>query len=145
MCQAQNAEASDEDQIKGKVNGFFKALEKQDTIILKKLWFSEAQVWAINTKKPMTYSMRFFKEDLKRFDPKLILQERALSYDIKIHNGMAMAWIPYDFHVNGEFSHCGVDIFSLIKTDNEWKFISASYTVNKEGCNTGFDSPEHKR
>lgn len=47
---------------------------------------------------------------------------------------MAMAWIPYDFHVNGEFSHCGVDIFSLIKIENDWKFISASYTVEKTEC-----------
>ena len=78
--------------------------------------------------------MSFFKEDLKRFDPKIVLQERALSYEIKIHNGMAMAWIPYEFHVNDTFSHCGVDIFSLLKTEGEWKFISASYTVEKEGC-----------
>lgn len=132
---AQSDHDLDEKRIKEKVDQFFVALEKQDTIMLKKLWFQEGQVWAIDqTKEPMSYSMRFFKEDLKRFDPKVILQERALSYEIKIQKGMAMAWIPYDFHVNGSFSHCGVDIFSLLKTEGDWKFISASYTVEKEGC-----------
>jgi hypothetical protein len=132
---AQETILADEAAVRMKVNAFFMALEKQDTLILKKLWFSEGQVWAINnTTSPMTHSMRFFKDDLKGFDPKIILQERALSYDIKVHKGMAMAWIPYDFHVNGEFSHCGVDIFSLIKIENDWKFISASYTVEKTEC-----------
>lgn len=132
---AQDDHALDERIIKEKVDQFFMALEKQDTVLLKKLWFQEGQVWTIdNTTQPRTYSMRFFKEDLKRFDPKIVLQERALSYEIKIHNGMAMAWIPYEFHVNDTFSHCGVDIFSLLKTEGEWKFISASYTVEKEGC-----------
>ena len=133
--QAQNDHDLDEKMIKEKVDQFFIALEKQDTIMLKKLWFKEGQVWTINqTTEPMSYSMRFFEDDLKRFDPKTILQERALSYEIKIHKGMAMAWIPYDFHVNGAFSHCGVDIFSLLKADEGWKFISASYTVEKESC-----------
>ncbi|MGI9531552.1 hypothetical protein [Lutimonas sp.] len=135
LGQAQDEISSDEHLVKEKVDDFFKALEKQDTIALKKLWFSEGQVWAIdNTTDPTTYSMRFFKEDLNRFDPKTILKESALSYEIKIHKGMAMAWVPYDFKVNGEFSHCGVDIFSLMKVDNQWKFISASYTVEKENC-----------
>jgi len=133
--QAQNDHDLDERMIKEKVDQFFMALEKQDTIMLKKLWFSEGQVWTINnTTSPMTHSMRFFKDDLKNFDPKIIWQERALSYDVKVHKGMAMAWVPYDFHVNGQFSHCGVDIFSLIKIENEWKFISASYTVEKTEC-----------
>lgn len=132
---AQKDYEQDEKMIKEKVDQFFMALEKQDTVLLKKLWFQEGQVWAIdNTTQPRTYSMRFFKEDLKRFDPKIVLQERALSYEIKVHNGMAMAWIPYNFHVNDTFSHCGVDIFSLLKTEGDWKFISASYTVEKEGC-----------
>jgi len=132
---AQETMLTDEAEVKNKVNAFFTALEKQDTLSLKKLWFSEGQVWTINnTTSPMTHSMRFFKGDLKSFDPKRILQERALSYDIKVHKGMAMAWVPYDFHVNGQFSHCGVDIFSLIKIENEWKFISASYTMEKTEC-----------
>lgn len=133
--QAQNDPDLNEKMIKAKVDQFFTALEKQDTLSLKKLWFSEGQVWTINnTTNPMTHSMRFFKGDLKSFDPKRILQERALGYDIKVHKGMAMAWVPYDFHVNGQFSHCGVDIFSLIKIENEWKFINASYTMEKTEC-----------
>lgn len=132
---AQNRQELEEELIKEKVDQFFRALEKQDTVLLKKLWFQEGQVWTIdNTTQARTHSMRFFKEDLKRFDPKIVLQERALSYEIKVHNGMAMAWIPYEFHVNGKFSHCGVDIFSLLKKDQDWKFISASYTVEEKDC-----------
>jgi len=60
--------------------------------------------------------------------------ETPLSYEIKIHQGLAMAWVPYEFHVNGKFSHCGVDVFTLIQTQDGWKIVSAAYTIEQEGC-----------
>ncbi len=33
-----------------------------------------------------------------------------------IHNGFAMAWVPYEFRVNVTFTHCGIDIFTLTET-----------------------------
>ncbi len=134
-CFSQNASKKDEIKIKKIVNQFFESLNKQDTILYKKMLLLEGQVWSINnTLEPSSYSMRFFRDDLRTFDPKEILEEIPFSYDIKIHDGNAMAWVPYEFRVNGKFTHCGIDIFTLTKTNDGWKIINASYTRNLKGC-----------
>jgi hypothetical protein len=77
------------------------------------------------------------------------LLERMWDPDVRVHGRIAMLWTPYDFWHNGEFSHCGIDIFTLVKTEaGEWKISSAVYTVEREGCAPsplGPPSPEQLR
>ena len=63
-----------------------------------------------------------------------VIEERPLSYEIKIHNDIAIAWVPYTLSLSGKFSHCGVDVFTLIKTGDGWKIVNASYSVEPDGC-----------
>ncbi|MEB2781257.1 nuclear transport factor 2 family protein [Algoriphagus sp. C2-6-M1] len=134
-CFSQEAEKTEEAAIKAVVNQFFESLEKQDTVLLKQVAFMEGQIWTVNnTVSPSRSRMRFFKDDLKSFLSKNSYLEKAYSMDVKINGGMAMAWVPYEFRLNGEFSHCGVDVFTLIKQDEAWKIINLSYTIDKEGC-----------
>ncbi|PZX50599.1 nuclear transport factor 2 family protein [Algoriphagus chordae] len=134
-CFSQQAEETDIAAVKSVVNRFFESLEKQDTVLLKELAFMEGQIWTVNNAvSPAIQRMRFFKDDLKSFPSKNSYLETAKTMDVKIHAGMAMAWVPYEFRLNGEFSHCGVDVFTLVKKDEAWKIINLSYTIDKEGC-----------
>ena len=60
--------------------------------------------------------------------------ERLFDATVLVQKGVALVWAPYDFHLNGEFTHCGVDTVSLVKTDEGWKAVSLTYTVETEGC-----------
>ena len=132
---AQQTEEADKGAIIRVVEQFFESLKLQDTVLYKSTLLPEGQVWRIrNTEKPATLDMRNFAATLNSFDPAVQLEERALSYDIKIHHGLAMAWVPYEFEINGKFSHCGVDIFTCVKTNSGWKIATAAYTVDKEDC-----------
>jgi hypothetical protein len=62
------------------------------------------------------------------------LRERYWEPTTQIAGTLAQVWAPYDFHVNGAFSHCGVDSFSLFKTASGWQIASISYTVKQHGC-----------
>ncbi|MFC1562111.1 nuclear transport factor 2 family protein [candidate division KSB1 bacterium] len=73
-----------------------------------------------------------FIENITGSQEKLL--ERMWDPQVFIHGRIAMVWAPYDFHRNGEFSHCGVDLFSLFKTDDGWKITSTAYTVETAGC-----------
>lgn len=133
--QAQNAEPSDEEAVKQSINQFFESLEKQDTALLKDIAFMEGQVWTLNLiNDPASHRSRFFGDDLKGFDSKNDWLETPLSFEIKIHKDIAMAWVPYEFRVNGDFSHCGIDIFTLMKKDGRWTIMTVAYSVEKEGC-----------
>jgi hypothetical protein len=47
---------------------------------------------------------------------------------------LAVLWAPYEFQLNGKTTHCGVDVFNLVKTEGRWKIAGASWTVEPDGC-----------
>ncbi len=40
----------------------------------------------------------------------------------------------YEFQLNGKTTHCGVDVFNLLKGDGGWKIASISWTVEPDAC-----------
>ncbi len=62
--------------------------------------------------------------------------ERSWNETVLIQGFIAIVWTPYDFHIDGEFSHCGVDSFQLIKQDNQWLISNSSWTLETKNCPT---------
>ncbi|WP_340588866.1 nuclear transport factor 2 family protein [Erythrobacter alti] len=61
---------------------------------------------------------------------------------VMVDGPVAMVWAPYDFYVDGEHSHCGVNIFSLLRRDDNWRIASVVYSYLPENCpqDTGEDT-----
>ena len=57
------------------------------------------------------------------------MRERIWEPDVRVSGLIAAVWAPYDFWLDGKFSHCGVDQFDLIKTEDGWKIAGGVYTV----------------
>ncbi len=62
------------------------------------------------------------------------LHEQYWQPKILVHGGIAVFWAPYSFDINGQRSHCGVDVFDLVKADGRWKVANAMWTVEPDGC-----------
>jgi hypothetical protein len=60
--------------------------------------------------------------------------ERIWEPKVLIRGPLAQLWAEYDFHLDGKFSHCGVDAFTLAKTPDGWKIASVADTRETEGC-----------
>lgn len=61
------------------------------------------------------------------------MDERVSSWgEILIDHEIASAWVPYEFYLNGKFTHKGVDAFLLIKVGSEWKIQTLMYNMQKE-------------
>lgn len=60
--------------------------------------------------------------------------ERIWNPTVLEHGAVAVVWAEYDFHLNGKFSHCGIDSFTLLKIENHWKIASVSDTRETAGC-----------
>lgn len=131
---AQSKQSLDEKEILLKVQQFFDALETQDTVLFKSILLKDAQVWSISKKENNAkYSMRQFSDFMKTLiNPTRVVQERMLSSEVKIHNRIAMAWVPYTLDVSGKFSHCGVDLFTMFKTEQGWKIATVAYTIEQD-------------
>jgi len=60
--------------------------------------------------------------------------ERYWEPIVLVRENIAAFWAPYDFHIDGEFSHCGIDSFQLFKIAGQWLIGSSSYNRETENC-----------
>ena len=59
-------------------------------------------------------------------------EERLLSFEIRIDGSMAHVWTPYEFYINGTLSHVGVNAFTLILENKQWKIVHLIDTRRKK-------------
>ncbi|GGY40698.1 hypothetical protein [Parvularcula lutaonensis] len=53
---------------------------------------------------------------------------------------LAQFWAPYVIEVDGVLTHCGIDAFTLVKAQDEWKLSSLQFTMEPRGCDElGYD------
>ena len=63
-----------------------------------------------------------------------VYDERIVYDTIKIDGDLACVWAPYKFYLGDQFSHCGVDVFQLMRTADGWKVIYIGDTKRKDNC-----------
>ena len=127
--------STDEDQIKVVILKTFSAMKAVDSVALKSCFTNTAllQISQIrpegNTVRDLPVS-KFVQSVLSRKPGEM--DERVLSWGpILIDHEIATAWVPYEFYLNGKFSHKGVDVFLLVKTGNEFKIQTLLYNMQK--------------
>lgn len=62
------------------------------------------------------------------------LEERLITPAIEIDGDIAMVWSPYVFVRDGKLSHCGIDHFSLVRTDGRWRIAHLQWTQRTTDC-----------
>ena len=62
------------------------------------------------------------------------LIERFWDPTVLLHDRMAVVWTPYDLYVDGEFSHCGIDSFSLLRMEEGWKITGIVFSMEPDNC-----------
>lgn len=60
--------------------------------------------------------------------------ERYWDPEIMLYGRLATVWTPYDFHNDGQFSHCGVNNFSMLNTDDGWVIAGVVFSIETENC-----------
>jgi hypothetical protein len=118
------------------VETFLTALSAADTATLSRLLAPEAGIHSVRggEEGPVLRTVRreAFLASLGSEDQ--VLLERMWEPDVMVNEDVAMVWTPYDFHLNGEFSHCGTDVFTLLKGAEGWQVATITYNVVREGC-----------
>ena len=50
------------------------------------------------------------------------------------HITLRAVWVPYTTYVYEEWSHCEIQLYNMIKTDNGWRIISLTGSMQTEDC-----------
>lgn len=61
-------------------------------------------------------------------------KERYWDPTVHVRGRLAIVWTPYEFWRDGKTSHCGIDVFELVKEQDTWKIGNAMWTVEPEAC-----------
>jgi hypothetical protein len=129
-------EESDEDEILVVVQKFFDSMAARDTSMARKILLIDGQYYGIREDLDGSYIKRKkhldYIEELSEIEDEYV--ERIWNPTVMVHGRIAVVWAQYDFHINGEFTHCGVDAFTLIKTRDGWKIAGIIYTIEPEDC-----------
>ena len=132
-----HAQDPDRARVLAAVQSFFDSMEKADAELAKKIlmpdarFFSAAERDGKVTIRPSTGDA--FVAGFSNPNRGKAL-ERMWEPEVRVQGSIAQVWTRYDFHNNGAFSHCGIDAFNLVKTDDGWKIASAMWTVERTGC-----------
>ncbi|GAB4038792.1 nuclear transport factor 2 family protein [Spirosoma gilvum] len=140
LCLAMSsfAQSQDEAAVKTTINLMFDGMRKSDSTQIKNAFMPGASLQTIARNKEGVISVR--NEDIGKFAtsvakyPAFTLDERLSGMEIKIDAELATAWTPYVFYLKDQKSHCGVNAFTLVKVNGNWKIQNIIDTRRKDNC-----------
>ena len=122
------------------VERFFQAMEERDPDLARSVMREDGQYFAMRPgAEPQLNRHADFIAGLE--GPGRIVQERMWDPEVRVHGDIATLWTPYDLYIDGEFSHCGIDAFSLVRETGAWKVAGVIFTAEPEGCPRHPDGP----
>jgi len=126
------------DAVKHTVNTMFDAMRKGDSTLLRSTFSKDMVLQSVSTNKAGKAVLSTEPADgfVKAIGTphSAVYDERITFNDIKIDGDLASVWAPYKFYLGDKFSHCGVDVFQLMKTADGWKIIYIVDTRRKDNC-----------
>ncbi|WP_336514288.1 nuclear transport factor 2 family protein [Pollutibacter soli] len=129
---------SSEDSVKTVVNNLFAAMKAADPEALVATFADSAILQTIAQNKVGEKYIR--NESVKQFATSIgglksgAADERIVFETVKIDADLALVWTPYKFYFNGNFSHCGVNSFHLVRIKGQWKIQYLIDTRRKTPC-----------
>jgi hypothetical protein len=63
-----------------------------------------------------------------------VWDERIWNVEVRIDDALATAWMDYAFFRGDEYSHCGVNAFTLVRVREGWRITHIVDTRRTEGC-----------
>ena len=133
---AQTNESPEERAVAELAQEFLEALSASDTAVLASLLAPQAMIYSVREGdegpslgvRPRDSFLQSIGGDEQSF------LERMWNPTAMVQGRVAMVWTPFDFHLNGEFSHCGTNVFTFLKGDEGWQVASITYNVVRDDC-----------
>lgn len=128
------SQTSEEDLVKSTINQLFIGMKTSDSVLIRKSFSKTAVLQTITkTGEVKNENINDFVLSISKAE-KQSLDERIKFSNILIDGNLASVWTPYEFYYKGQFSHCGVNSFQLVKSNNEWKIQYIIDTRRKDNC-----------
>jgi hypothetical protein len=130
VCLAQSADANTRAVI-AVADSVLVALSSGDNVTLKRLTLDSAIVGTVAMRNGVErVSIGSWTRYTSRSGPS-DFTERGFGATARVQDRVAQVWVPYDLYVGKDWSHCGVDAFTLVKANGRWLVASLIYTIEQ--------------
>ncbi|WP_281980073.1 nuclear transport factor 2 family protein [Tenacibaculum mesophilum] len=132
-------ESSEKKVIKKTIETFFEGLHKGDSTLVSSTLNSTTNIQTTFTDKEgkkvlVTESKAKLLTNIANKKPEHTYLEKLVSWDIKVDGNLASVWTPYEFYLNGKFSHCGANSFQLFNNNGKWEIIYLVDMRRRNNC-----------
>ena len=116
------------------IDKFTEAINTKDPKIVSDILDSELDKIKFYVKNDSSYhkksssSLDFLKTSENKFF------EKYWDPIITTDGNIASVWAPYEFYLDDVFSHCGTNLFFLVKENEKWRILHYGYTIDKINC-----------
>ncbi|MEQ3498873.1 nuclear transport factor 2 family protein [Tenacibaculum sp. SSH1-16] len=132
-------ESSEKKDIKKTIETFFEGLHKGDSTLVSSTLNSTINIQTTFTNKEgkkvlVTESKAKLLTNIANKKPEHTYLEKLVSWGIKVDGNLASVWTPYEFYLNGKFSHCGANSLQLFNNNGKWEIIYLVDMRRRNNC-----------
>lgn len=133
LLQAQNSPA--EKEVYAVVEKFFAGFNAKDTTVMRSTLFGDVKLFTTGTNQQGQAVAR--EEAASGLMTSIAgapgkLFEKIFEPVVQVEDNLANVWVRYEFYMNDNYSHCGIDSFMLVKTADGWKIAALADTRRKQ-------------
>lgn len=128
---AQERRGEDEAEVLATVEAALAAISAEDMVAFTDLMVEEAIMFRVVEREAGT---RYFVRTRAGERAQVLgddIVERGFDAEVHVAGALAVVWLPYDFYIDGEWSHCGVDAFTLVRVQGAWRIASIAWSVQQ--------------
>ncbi|MBI5858861.1 MAG: nuclear transport factor 2 family protein [Sphingobacteriales bacterium] len=138
LCSLYMKAQTAEDSVKAVINKMFTGMKNADVDLLKSSFADSMILQTIaRDKEGKVFVRNETAAGFIDFISKEIpgnADEQIIFDVVKVDGPLAIAWTPYNFYYKGQFSHCGVNSFQLVRFNGQWKIQYIIDTRKRQGC-----------
>jgi hypothetical protein len=135
LCLAVSAQTTAEKEAGDVANKLFDAMKEKNADKIRDLFTPEGQLVAIDKprsgeglSKTRVFTAEAFAKNISEAKAGEFV-EKMPNKDVKVSGDLATVSGRYTFYVGDKFSHCGLNTFHLVKTENGWKIANGASTL----------------
>lgn len=133
------AQGDESEIIHQKIESFFKDFHQRDSIQLKTYFDQTAELQSVielkdGASKVVKETISKFVTSIGSIPDSIKFEERISKATINRSDKMAHAFVPYQFYINNQLSHCGVNSFIFVKVNKKWLISNIIDTRRRTDC-----------
>ena len=141
---AQNT-TSEQSQVIAVADSALAAISRGDVVALTDLMVDEAVMFPSRTRDGEFRYMVRTRAQQRESKFNGVITERGYRPEARVQGPIAVVWYPYDLYIDGKWSHCGIDVFTLFKQGGRWRIATMAWSAEQPPvCEPHPDGPPRK-